>query len=148
MLFLYDTSISSNINCYSRNSSFKLIHTLIMHKSAIIMHCLGKKTHPHAFADTEYVYTQFGMRWQNDIVLGPTHHSEVLGSEGLCPPVSTVHPAVQNRAQTSCQVCRFVNLLNSFSSLVSLSLCIYFLCMYDCTKCTFTHCSSCHFKVN
>ena len=63
MLFWYDTSISSSINCYRRNSSFKLINSLIMHKSAIIMHCLGeKKPHPHAFANTEYVYTQFGMR--------------------------------------------------------------------------------------
>ena len=61
MLFLYGTSISSNINCYNRNSSFKLINTLLLHKSAFIMHCLGTKknpTHIHLLI----LSTNFGMR--------------------------------------------------------------------------------------
>lgn len=124
MLFLYDTSISSSISCCSRKFSFKLINTLIPGNAYICYYYARswEKTHPHAFADTEYcIYSVWYEMIECDIVLGPTHHSEVLGSEGLCPPVSTIYPAVQNRAQTSCQVCRFVNLNSQFLLIIGFS---------------------------
>ena len=47
--------------------------------------------------------------WCVRVVLlpGSAHHLEVMGSEGLCPKVSPVHPAVQGYQQATRQVCRW-----------------------------------------
>jgi len=47
--------------------------------------------------------------WCVRVVLlpGSAHHLEVMGSEGLCPKVSPVHPAVQGHQQATRQVCRW-----------------------------------------
>ena len=45
--------------------------------------------------------------WCVVLLPGSAHHLEVMGSEGLCPKVSPVHPAVQGYQQATRQVCRW-----------------------------------------
>ena len=131
MLFLYDTSISSSFNCYSRNSSFRLINTLIMHKSAIIMHCL-EKNHTHAFADTEYSVWYEMIEWHcfrtNTPFWGPGQWR-------------TLPPSVDSISSCSKQSTNFMSSLpvcepSQFLLIIGFSFSWFLHFMHACTKCT------------